>query len=376
MNASGFVRRFAALLRKEVHQMLRDRSNLAVGLLLPAMLILLFGYGLSFDVKNAPIAVVMEDGSPTARQVLDGLQGSVYLSPVWMKSMPEAEARLRAGEVDGIVRVPMDFSRRLAMGDARIQLVLNGVDSNTANTLEGYVGGAVGKWAQGLADRAGGKAAGGAGVEVVQRMWFNEAGISTWYLVPGLIALVLTLIGAFLTSLLIAREWERGTLESLFVTPVRPLEVVLAKLTPYLFVGAIDIALCLLAARFLFDVPIRGSLPVIVAVSLLYLAVSLLLGLFISGKTRNQFQASQMALLTSYMPALMLSGFVFDLRNVPVAIQVVSHLLPATHFMGLIKTLFLAGDHWPTIVRSLLILSAYAVVLTYATRRTLRKTLD
>ncbi|MFT3960634.1 ABC transporter permease [Propionivibrio sp.] len=376
MNASGFVRRFAALLRKEVHQMLRDRSNLAVGLLLPAMLILLFGYGLSFDVKNAPVAVVMEDGSPTARQVLDGLQGSVYLSPVWMKSMPEAEARLRAGEVDGIVRVPMDFSRRLAMGDARIQLVLNGVDSNTANTLEGYVGGAVGKWAQGLADRAGGKAAGGAGVDVVQRMWFNEAGISTWYLVPGLIALVLTLIGAFLTSLLIAREWERGTLESLFVTPVRPLEVVLAKLTPYLFVGAIDIALCLLAARFLFDVPIRGSLPVIVAVSLLYLAVSLLLGLFISGKTRNQFQASQLALLTSYMPALMLSGFVFDLRNVPVAIQVVSHLLPATHFMGLVKTLFLSGNHWPTILKSAGILSLYVVVLIHATRATLRKTLD
>lgn len=207
-------------------------------------------------------------------------------------------------------------------------------------------------------------------------MWFNEAGISTWYLVPGLIALVLTLIGAFLTSLLIAREWERGTLESLFVTPVRPLEVVLAKLTPYLFVGAIDIALCLLAARFLFDVPIRGSLPVIVAVSLLYLAVSLLLGLFISGKTRNQFQASQLALLTSYMPALMLSGFVFDLRNVPVAIQVVSHLLPATHFMGLVKTLFLSGNHWPTILKSAGILSLYVVVLIHATRATLRKTLD
>jgi ABC-2 type transport system permease protein len=376
VTTSGFARRFTALLRKEVRQMLRDKSNLAVGLLLPVALILLFGYGLSFDVKNAPIAVVLEDSSPTAREVVAGLQGSAYLSPTLTTSMTQAEARMRAGEIDAIVRIPMDFSRRLATGDATIQIVLNGVESTTASAVEGYVSGAIGVWAQRQGDRAGGKAPAGASVEVVQRTWFNEANNSSWYLVPGLIVLVLTLVGAFLTSLLIAREWERGTLESLFVTPVRPTELVLAKLTPYLAIGAIDLTLCLLAARFLFEVPMRGSLWIIVLASMLYLAVSLLLGLFISGKTRNQFQASQMALLTSFMPAMMLSGFVFDLRNVPVVIQVISQLLPATHFMGLIKTLFLAGDHWPTIVRSLLILSAYAVVLTYATRRTLRKTLD
>src|SRR5690606_5424005 len=147
-------------------------------------------------------------------------------------------------------------------------------------------------------------------VELVQRMWFNEAGISTWYLVPGLIVLVMTLIGAFLTSLLIAREWERGTLEALFVTPVRPAELVLAKFIPYLGVGVFNLAICLVTARFLFDVPIRGSLFAVVVCSLLYLVVSLLLGLFISGVTRNQFEASQLALLTSFMPALMLSGFV------------------------------------------------------------------
>ena len=186
----------------------------------------------------------------------------------------------------------------------------------------------------------------------------------------------MTLIGAFLTSLLIAREWERGTLESLFVTPVRPLEIVLAKLAPYLLVGAVDLALCLLAAKFLFHVPMRGSLWVIVLASLLYLTVSLLLGLFISGKTRNQFQASQVALLISFMPALMLSGFIFDLRNVPVVVQAVSQLLPATHFVGLIKTLFLAGDNWPMILRDCAILTLYALVLTGAVRRTLRKTLD
>ena len=375
MNTSGFIRRFSALLRKEVRQMLRDRSTLAVGLMLPAVLILLFGYGLSFDVKNAPVAVVLEDSSPSAREVLAGLEGSSYLAPVWTTSMVEAERRMRDGEVRAIVRVPADFSRRLAAGQAQVQLLLNGVDSNTAAAVDGYVGGAIATWAQQKADRAGSKSGAG-GVELVQRMWFNEASTSTWYLVPGLIALVMTLIGAFLTSLLIAREWERGTLESLFVTPVRPLEIVLAKLAPYLLVGAIDLALCLLAAKFLFHVPMRGSLWVIVFASLLYLTVSLLLGLFISGKTRNQFQASQVALLVSFMPALMLSGFIFDLRNVPVVVQAVSQLLPATHFVGLIKTLFLAGDNWPMILRDCAILTLYALVLTGAVRRTLRKTLD
>ncbi|MFZ3024441.1 ABC transporter permease [Pseudomonas sp.] len=375
-SASGFSSRFTALLRKEVRQLLRDISNLAVGLLLPLALILLFGYGLSFNVEHAPVALVLEDHSATARDVVAGLEGSNYLAPVWVADMPEAERLLQAGEVDGIVRIPLDFSRRLAAGDARIQLMLNGVDSTSASIIEGYVSGAISGWAQQQVDRAGNKPAAGGSVEVVQRMWFNEIGESRWYLVPGLIVLVLTLIGAFLTSLLIAREWERGTLESLFVTPVRPFELVLSKLAPYLVIGAIDLIMCLLASSFLFHVPIRGSLVIIVLSSMLYLAVSLLLGLYISGATRNQFQASQMALLTSFMPAMMLSGFVFDLRNVPVVIQVISQLLPATHFMALIKTLFLAGDHWPTIVRSFAVLSLYALVLTWATTRTLRKTLE
>ncbi|MFT4196880.1 MAG: ABC transporter permease [Pseudoxanthomonas sp.] len=372
---SGFLQRFDALLRKEVRQMLRDRSNLAVGLLLPVALILLFGYGLSFDVKNAPVAVVLEDRSPSAREIVDGLQGSPYLAPVFVADMPAAERMMMAGDVDGIVRVPLDFSRRLDAGDGRIQLLLNGVDSSSAATIEGYVGGAIGTWAQQRADRAGNKPAGTGRVEIAQRMWFNEAGESRWFLVPGLVVLVLTLIGAFLTSLLIAREWERGTLEPLFVTPVRPLEIVLSKIVPYLVVGMIDLAMCLLAAHFLFQVSMRGSLGVIVVAALLYLLVSLLLGLFISGVTRNQFQASQLALLASFMPAMMLSGFVFDLRNVPVLIRIISQLLPATHFMGLIKTLFLAGNNWPMILRDCGILALYALVLVFATRRTLRKRL-
>ena len=375
MRHPEFMRRFIALLRKEVRQMLRDKSNLAVGLLLPIALILLFGYGLSFDVKNAPVAVVLEDSAPDARAAVAGFQGTIYLSPVWVTHMTEAERLLRAGEVDAIVRVPQDFSRRLAAGDARIQLVLNGVNSTTAQTVEGYVNSAIATCAQKQVDRAGNKPPALGRVEVVQRMWFNETGNSSWYLVPGLIVLVLTLIGAFLTSLLIAREWERGTLESLFVTPVRPLEIMLAKIIPYLGIGAVDLVMCLLAAHFLFEVPIRGSLPVLIAASMLYLLVSLGIGLVISGKTRNQFQASQVALLASFMPAMMLSGFVFDIRNMPQAVQIISHLLPATYFMELVKTLFLAGNYWPLIVKNSLILTGYAVLLLWLATRTLKKTL-
>lgn len=378
MKATGFWRRLWALVKKEFRQMLRDRSNLLVGLALPVTLILLFGYGMSFDVKDVRVAMVLEDASPRVQQVLAGLRGSTYMESRWAGSMPEAEQWLRRHEVEAILRVPPGFSGRLQNGDAKVQLVVNGSESTSAATIESYVNGVLALWAQKEADRAGpaGQTLAAGSVQVQQRLWFNEAGESTWFLVPGLLVLVLTLIGAFLTSLLIAREWERGTMESLFVTPVRPLEIVLAKLIPYVGIGLVDLAMCLLAAHFLFEVPMRGSLGMMVVGSTLYLVVSLLMGLFISGRTRNQFLASQVALLGSLLPSMMLSGFIFDLRNSPQLVQVTGHLLPATHFMGLAKSLFLMGNHWPTIMQNLGILLIYAVLLLWATLRTVRKRLD
>ncbi|GGZ14353.1 ABC transporter permease [Novosphingobium colocasiae] len=374
MAGADTTRRLTALIRKETRQMLRDRSNLMVGLLLPIVLNLLFGYGLSFDVRNAPVAVVLEDRSQMAREVTSGLDGSPYIDAIHVDAMADAERLVREHEAVAIVRVPSDFSRRAGAGSAAVQVILNGSDTTTANALEGYIAGAIGTAMQHRADRAPGTGRGGA--TVIQRIWFNEASDSTWYLVPGLLVIVITLIGALLTSLLIAREWERGTLESLFVTPVRPHEILIAKLLPYLVIGAIDIVTCLAAARFLFHVPIRGSLIVIFLAAMLYLAVSLLLGLFISGKVRNQFEASQISLLASFMPATMLSGFVFDLRNLPWPVWIVSQLVPATHFMPLLKTLFLGGNNWTMLARDSLILIAYGAVLGIATTRTLAKRLD
>ncbi len=207
-------------------------------------------------------------------------------------------------------------------------------------------------------------------------MWFNAANTSTWYLVPGLVVLIMTLVGAFLTAMVMAREWERGTLEALFVTPVRPEEILLAKIIPYFMVGMLGLSMCLLAARFLFEVPMYGSLLIILISSMLYMLVALGIGLVISSVTKNQFLASQLAIISSFMPAMMLSGFLFDLRNVPVAIRLVGHLLPATYFMELIRTLFLAGNVWPLIFKNCAILTGYAMLLLGLARFVTRKKLD
>ncbi|SCX46338.1 ABC transporter permease [Nitrosospira sp. Nsp1] len=377
----GFRSRLISLTRKEIRQLLRDRSNLVIGIGLPLVLILIFGYGLSLDVRNATVAVVLEDPSPMAADVIAGLELSAYISPVVVTSMHDAQRLMLAREVDAIVQVQSDFSRRLTAGNAQVQLLLHGSDASRALIIRSYVSGALGQWAQRQSDQgmvagAGVDSTASGSVTLIQRMWFNAANTSTWYLVPGLIVLIMTLVGAFLTAMVMAREWERGTLEALFVSPVRPNEILLAKIIPYFMVGMLGLGMCLLAARFLFEVPMYGSLLIVLGSSMLYLLVALGLGLLISSVTRNQFLASQLALITSFMPALMLSGFFFDLRNVPTAIHLIGNALPATYFMELIRTLFLAGDIWPLIFKNCAILAGYAVVLLGLARVVTRKKLD
>lgn len=373
----AFFRRLFALTRKEVRQLLRDKSNLSIGLLLPVILMLIFGYGLSLDVKNAPIAVVMDDASPTAMEAVVGLQLSPFLSPIMLTSIREAEVMMLAREVDGIVHVPSDYSSDFAAGHASIQVIVHGAEASRASIILNYLTATLAQQGSRGVDRIGGLGEGGLGyINVESRLWFNESNTSTWYLVPGLIVLIITLVGAFLTALVMAREWERGTFEALFVTPVKPVEILLAKIIPYFCVGIIGLAMCLVTARFLFGVPIVGSLWILIFASVLYLLVSLGIGLLISSVTKNQFMASQVSLLVSLLPVLMLSGFMFDLRNVPMAINIIGHLFPATHFMSLIKTLMLAGNVWPQILLECGILIAYAVLFIGLARVVTRKRLD
>jgi len=360
--ATGFWPRLIALTHKEFRQMFRDRSVLAFGIGLPLILILLFGYGVSLDVKDAPVAIVLEDRSAQAMETISGLQLSPYIAPVLVTSMHEAESLMRAGQVDGILRLRHDFSSQLSAGSAQVQLLVHGRDANRARTIMNYVQGALAQSALRQADRSG---QGTAQRQVVlePQMWFNSANTSTWFLVPGLIMLIMSLVGTLLTAPVMAREWERGTLEALFVTRVRPTEILLGKLVPYFCLGMAGFSMCLLASRFLFKVPMQGSLAILLVVSMTYLLVALCQGLVISSMSKNQFLAGQFALLVSFMPAQMLSGFMFDLTCVPPAVRWVGNFLPATYYVELLRTLFLAGNVWPLILRDTAVLLLFAVAL-------------
>ncbi len=371
--SSARIRRIRALIRKETYEVVRDPSSIAIGIVMPVMLVLLFGYGLSLDVKNVPVAVVLEDSSPAARDLAAGFGLSPYFAARMVTSMPQAQRLMQDRSVDGIVRIRSDFSRRLALGDAEVQVLVHGTDANNARIIQGYAQGAVGQWAARRA--AEGSAVADGPVVVRDRLWFNAANDSHYFLVPGLIVLVVTLIGAFLTAMVMAREWERGTLEALFVTPARSEEILLGKTVPYFVLGMIGLLLCVLAARFLFKVPLRGSMWVLMAVSMLYLLVTLGIGLLVSSATRSQFVASQIALLVSFMPAMMLSGFLFDLRSMPLAVRLITFLMPARYYVTLLQTVFLAGNIWSVIVPNALVLAGIAAALIALSRAATRKRL-
>lgn len=353
--------------------MIRDPSSVAIGIVLPVVLILLFGYGLSLDVNNVPLAVVLEDSSPEATDLAASFQLSEYFDARMLTSMPRAQELMLARKVDGILRIRPDFARNLNLGRAEVQILVHGVDANHARIVQSYAQGAIGQWAARRA--AQGKEVLSGPVSVQNRLWFNETNESRYFLIPGLIVLIMTLIGAFLTSLVVAREWERGTMESLFVTPVRPDEILLGKTIPYFALGMIGLALCLFAAKFLFQVPFRGSVAVLTGVSMLYLLVALAIGLWISSSVRSQFVASQIALLVTFLPAVMLSGFLFDLRSMPAAVRVITYILPARYYVTLLQTIFLAGDIWAVILPNAAVLAAMAVFFFVLTRRATQKKL-
>jgi ABC-2 type transport system permease protein len=370
------ARRVAALIRKELRQVVRDPSSVAIGVVLPLMLILLFGYALSLDVKNVPIAVVLEDPSSQAGEIAASFQLSSYFETRVTRSMAEAQELMLSNTVEGIVRVPADFARRSAQGDATVQVLVNGIDGNTARIVEAYAEAAVAQSGARLAAEGQADSSAGGQAVVVSQLWFNSANDSRYFLVPGLIVLVITLIGAFMTSMVVAREWERGTFEALFVTPVRTDEILLGKTVPYILLGMVGLLLCLGAAKFLFDVPIRGSVPILLTLSMLYLLVSVAMGLLISSSLKSQFLSSQVTLVVTFMPALMLSGFIYDLRSVPLTIQLISYLVPARYFVSLLQTLFLVGDVWSVIWLNAAILAGAAIVLLTLARRATRKSLS
>ncbi len=371
----GGAMRLRGLVRKEFQQVLRDPSSIAIAFLMPVILLLLFGYGVSLDAKHVPIAIVMELPDATTASFAGVFRESKYFEPVTLFDMREAEAALMERRVDAIIRLRSDFTERLqSSGDAPVQLLLNGVDANTARIISGYVEGAVATWLQHLAIERHSPIS--IPVQMEQRVWFNAEVRSRNYLVPGLIAVIMTLIGALLTAMVVAREWERGTMEALMVTPVAMREIILGKVIPYFILGMGGMALSVTMAVWVFGVPLRGSLLVLFAAASLFLVVALGMGLLISILAKNQFVAGQAAIIVTFLPAFLLSGFIFDIDSMPKAVQFITHVIAARYFVAILQTIFLAGDVWSVILPNAFALVVMAVILLGLSRRMARKKLE
>ena len=367
--------RLRGLLRKETLQVVRDPSSIGIAFVLPLILLLLFGYGVSLDARKVPIALVIEQPSPEAASFAGAFAQSPWFNPYILTDYPAAETALLHGQVQGIVRLREDFARQLHREDgAAIQVLVNGVDANTARLVEGYLQGV---WQQWLGQRM---AQQGrelkAPVMVEARVWFNPEVRSRNFLVPGLIAIIMTLIGALLTALVVAREWERGTMEALLATPVTVAELLLGKLLPYFILGMGGMALSVAMAVWLFGVPLVGSLWLLFGCSALFLLVALAMGLFFSSLARNQFTAAQIALIATFLPAFILSGFIFDIGSMPEPVQLLTYLVAARYFVAILHTVFLAGDIWSVILPNLLGLVVLATIFFALTRRLTHKRLE
>ncbi len=358
------MRRLRGMIRKEFLQIVRDPRSIAIAFLLPAFLLLLHGYGVSLDADNVPLAFVAESPSAEATSLSAAFAGSPYFEVRKYRAMQDAVAALTTHQVDGIVRVREDFAG-IADPDGSdrpprpIQVILNGVDANTARLVSGY---AEGVWSLWLADQA--RQAGREiqpPLELVSRIWYNSEMRSRNFLVPGLIAVNMTLIGALLTAMVMAREWERGTMEALMVTPVSMFEILLGKLIPYFIMGMGGMALSVVMAVGVFAVPLRGSLWLLVLAASVFLLVSLGIGLFISIIARNQFVAGQVAIIVTFLPAFLLSGYIFDIASMPRPVQIITHAIAARYFIAILQSSFLAGDVWAVVGPNLAALSFMAV---------------
>jgi ABC-2 type transport system permease protein len=367
--------RIRGLVRKEFLQIVRDPSSIAIAFLMPIVLLLLFGYGVSLDSEHVPVAIVVEQPGADTADFAAAFHQSRYFDPHLYADTRTAEQAMMAGNVLAIVVLRQDFAKQLhEPGGAPIQLIVNGVDANSARLVSGYVQGAWGKWLEHYAQQRGQKFE--APVQMEQRVWFNSELRSRNFLVPGLVALIMTLIGALLTAMVMAREWERGTMEALMVTPLSMSEVIVGKLLPYFVLGMGGLALAVSMALFLFDVPLRGSLWVLIATSALFLITALGMGLLISTIARSQFVAGQIALIATFLPAFLLSGFIFDIGSMPPVVQFITHIVAARYYIAILQTVFLAGNDWSVIVPNALALAVMATLFLGLTWLKSRKRLE
>jgi ABC-2 type transport system permease protein len=369
--------RLRGLAVKEIKQIVRDPSAILIAFLMPVILLIVNGFGINFDAYHMKVAVVLATPGQTEHGLIQTLAASPYLDPIAMPDAPTAEAALIRGDVRGMLVLRDDFTQRLARPlhwPATAELAVNATDPNSARILEGYVSGALSTWLTGQITERRLSAPGG--IDLQHRYWFNPELRSADAVVPGIIAMVMTMTGTLLTALIVAREWERGTMESMLASPAAMAEIIFAKLGCYFVLGMGSMAMSVLMAISLFGLPFRGGIPALAAASSLFLVFALGLGLFISTLARNQFVAAQVAFIATMLPAMMLSGMLFDIASMPHWLQILTYAVPARYLVSILQTLFLAGDVWPVVIPNLLGLAAAAAIAVIATLLVTRRRLD
>ena len=373
--------RLLAVARKEILHILRDSRSLGIVVIMPVTLMLLFGYGVNLDLKGLPVYVFDRDGSQQSQDLLKRFQSNEYFHIAQVvDSYPELTRALDDGHAKMGIVIPWDFSQRLNRGDiVGVQALVDSTDDNTANVLIGYAQAVV----QGYSSQiqldwlqAHGQTIQPAPVSVQTRTWYNEDLESSSFIIPGVLALVMSVIGAFLTSLTIAREWERGSMEQLISTPVTAMEIMLGKLAPYFVLGMFDVAVCAVIAISWFHVPFRGSYITLAVSSALFMIVVLSLGFLISVLAKNQFAASQIALLITFLPAFLLSGFLFSIEQMPIVLQWITRILPARYYVSVLKKIFLKGTPTSMLYADLIPLAVFAFILAIAATRSFHKRLE
>ena len=371
----GRSRRIKALVNKESRQLIRDPSSLVVGFLLPIILLLLFGFGISFDATRVKVGLVIEEPSPDTAWFLASLSNTPFFEVHQAADRRALFDDLAAGRLNGLIALSGDFTERLARGDtAGVQVITDGSDPNTASLVSGYVQGAWNSWQQQRGLTSGRNAT--TPIATEPRFWYNPELESRRFLVPGSIALIMMMIGSLLTALVVSREWERGTIEALLATPVGIVEFIIGKLVPNFLLGLCAMAVCILAALFVFHILLRGSLLALIGFTSVFLIVALGIGLLISTVARTQFIATQMALLVAFLPGLYFSGFLFEVASMPRPLRVFSTIVPAKYFVRGLQTIFLAGDLASVLVPCTLVLLLMSTVLFALTARYTRQRLD
>ncbi len=373
--------RLLAVARKEIIHILRDARSLMIVVMMPVVLMLLFGYGVSLDLKGLPVYVYDQCGSQQSQNLLKRFQASEYFHIARVvHSYGEVAHALDDGNAKMGIVIPWYFSQRLRQGGpVQVQALVDATDDNTANVLIGYTQAVVQGYSSQLQIkwlRQHGQLVVPAAVSVDTRTWYNEDLASSAFIVPGILALVMSVIGAFLTSLTIAREWERGSMEQLISTPVSAMEIMLGKLVPYFVLGMFDVAVCVFLAIVWFQVPFRGSFLTLAVSSALFMIVVLALGFFISVVAKNQFAASQIALIITFLPAFLLSGFLFSIEQMPAVLQWITRIIPARYYVSVLKKIFLKGTPTAMLSADLIPLAVFALLLGIVATRAFHKRLE